>query len=282
MNQHPVPINLDIRGLYQEVTEQLRATFHSATIAIAGVRRLPEGSPCGLPEDVLTRFIIDSDPETTAAARALAENWIVGCAISDATDVLGHCCENLWRFLALRRCGSGPIAAGTVANWNQPSLREIALGRLGASEAERLDRLGLSEKLNKLESEFQVRCGLRDELRDLQKLRNCLTHRQGRVDSKDLNDSDSRSFRIRYRRVELRVGLGVSQSQGFAPGITLEPGQSVFLKWTHSELTFELNQSITLSPQQFSDLFMTFTLASYDLLDSASMQLASGQHAACQ
>jgi hypothetical protein len=113
-----------------------------------------------------------------------------------------------------------------------------------------------------------------DEFRSLQNVRNCLEHRGGRVEQKDVDPDTGRlvltfpRFKVFYMRgkeeVELRVGEVIDTHAADNPFGEKE-GVEIFLKREKRVREFTLGEAVLISDQDFFEIAVACQLFASDI-----------------
>jgi hypothetical protein len=175
----------------------------------------------------------------------------------------------------------GPLVALQPVDLSTGDLHELAQGVLGP-EATRIDLLGLSKKLEELESRFAIRVSWRDEVNSIVLARNCLTHRLGVVAARDVNDPEARVLRLRLRY----HGFHITQPNGATipldrPDQIVQAGGTVTLRpgETH-ERVFRVGERLALSNQEFMRLLTTLNQVGVEVAQGAERSVAGNLNGA--
>ena len=119
-----------------------------------------------------------------------------------------------------------------------------------------------SSKLSKLDNQFRIRSSAIQHISSLSRVRNSFTHNLGRVSERHRN-SDA-GLLISWQGMELTVGTKVIDGK-FEP-VHVEAGTEVSFGFIDRNKLIEIGNVIELSPQELSEICMTYYFQSKELI----------------
>jgi hypothetical protein len=201
-------------------------------------------------------------------ARSEFQSWILANGIRDCVEAVGPTLEWARKFCFL---------------WTQPgdvTIKEDGSMRLGAKikgedwnteiveGARKFDFMGLPNKLNHLKQKYDFDLpALSQYILTLNSARNCLSHRRGIVGHEDVNDPAASVFEIKWRRLEFRVKKNGKEEILELPA-HIEGGSLLSMAYVDASKQFQLGTKITITPDEFVEMAMTFLLFSLQMQES--------------
>ena len=184
--------------------------------------------------------------------RAETENWLLRGVITDAIDHTGA-------FLVETFCNALLISLVKNDQVNIPIFEALRTNRLP-----RFHGLVLPAKIDNLRSEFGVVSIYEPHILSLNKLRNCMVHRQGIVGNRDVNGPKGLHVTFRDQTIYMK-----DDATGFERPIVFgEPVKpkecadttpsTIYHKWQDKELVFELGKRAKISFQDLTRCVTTF------------------------
>lgn len=154
----------------------------------------------------------------------------------------------------------------------------IARSKGKVSDSERkaygreFEKKGLENKLNSLRRGFSVFTSREKYFNSINKARNCITHRQGKVGPKDLKDQDA--FRLVWLGLEVYAETPSGEKHSLMPpfpreGIILEGGGKVKVSVIERVTEYKLGDTIAFSPNDLGEICLLFLMATDDISKSA-------------
>lgn len=115
---------------------------------------------------------------------------------------------------------------------------------------------GLKDKIDILKSEFQIEIDMTESLLSINQCRNCLSHRNGIVSTKDYTTDNSLeiSWLGLSTFIEEPSGKKTDISQGIKETLYLPKGGNVNIMPTKKTKTFQKGQHIILSPHDLAEI----------------------------
>jgi len=198
-------------------------------------------------------------------ARVLFRSWVLANGLRECVEAVGPALEWARRFCVLwtRQGSVHPTEGGkfqlraqfTGEEWNAQIVRG----------SKKFDRLPLPEKLDHLQSMYACTPPeLSAHVVSLNATRNCLSHRAGIVSAADLKEPGDPGLVMRWRRLHLTTG-NEAEERILHAGARVEAGELLTVGFVDAERTTALGERITLSPQDFVDVALTFLLFAIQL-----------------
>lgn len=242
---YSMQFHVDYAGVRGELANSLDTTVRRVTLAYAAIDKLDDGEV--VLEDVFAHFHFGSPPQSTPDTREELKRWVLTCGVCEAMEALELFTESI-RFFAgiFSRLESGKIeipASITTKEDLKESLR--------AREIKRFRRLPWGKRLDELRELFQFQTPFESMLLSIQALRNCLTHRQGKVTQYDANEGSSDTLRLQYEEIGIFYGKSEDDERRAGRDTLIEGGSSVYVKTVRAEKLFRIGTEITLTAQEF-------------------------------
>lgn len=134
------------------------------------------------------------------------------------------------------------------------------------------ERKGLEQKLSSLKNRFSVATDKEVYLASINRARNCITHRNGRVGPKDVGEDNI--FHLKWWALDFYIETPNGERHDMTPpypeeGIFLKDGGTVMMKVTDRAVQYQLGQYVRLSPKELSEICLLFQLSTGEILKSA-------------
>jgi hypothetical protein len=104
-----------------------------------------------------------------------------------------------------------------------------------------------------------------EEINSINKVRNCLVHRNGVVTDKDVNDIGNRQLKVQYSRMKLYADKDGQEVMEVKKNTFVEGGTSIKLTMVKESIIFNLDDRVKFNYQQFNHLLTTCYLFGIDL-----------------
>jgi hypothetical protein len=240
---HQLHIHIDCGALLGNLQHAIQRTIYLAAVGLNATPRLTQDD-LQLPGTSISLQIAGPTPWPIEEAREGFEHWILMNGLRDATEAISGFLEETRTVLAAWqieiRSRSGPV---TGADWHE------AMG----SQRRRFHRLGLPDKIDDLQKIYSLSLDpdLVGHLRTINDARNCLVHRQGIVQERDVNEDGA--LRVSWRRLALVIQGPEGERPGF-PGAIVEVGETLCVSNRNVSKLFPLGTAISFSVQEFADV----------------------------
>lgn len=140
------------------------------------------------------------------------------------------------------------------------------------------ERKGIEQKLATLRNRFAVSTDKENYLASINRARNCITHRNGRVGPEDVGNDDT--FRLTWWALDFYVETPNGEKHHLKPpypenGIYLEDGGTIMMKVTDRTIEYPIGHYVRLSPSDLSEICLLFQLSTTEVVKS-TIQYAEG------
>jgi hypothetical protein len=183
---------------------------------------------------------------TRASAIAEAQRWYLCTAFRDAIELL-----NVFLDQGRLLCALFPSAA-------QGKIQSDDYNRIFGTEIRQFHRLGLPDKLKKLQRHFGVASELEAHVLSINTVRNCLVHRLGIVTDRDV---DANGELVLLWRTSDLVAQNPDGTQELSildnPEIQIVPGWTVIYRVIDKKKVFRKAERIDLSYREITDTFLS-------------------------
>lgn len=147
-------------------------------------------------------------------------------------------------------------------------------GSMGPEEANThgpaFEKKGVEEKLKTLRTRFSILTDTEKYFASINQARNCITHRQGRIGSKDLKGKDS--LHLTWWTLEIVAQTADGKVVSLTPipkeGIYLEKAGTIGVKFLERLRQFKLGEIIELTPKDINEICFLVYKAANDIVAS--------------
>jgi hypothetical protein len=186
----------------------------------------------------------DADDNTIAAFKKEFSFWIIGNGLRELVETFSIFLDRLHEACLVFKTSKG--------SYTQKQLRE---------ECTKFHYFGLSEKLATIKQEFALAPDNPDHLISINKARNCLTHRRGKVGVQDVGADNK--LHLNWKGMDVFVKTPGGEEIPLIPGglnkpIHLQDGGDVMLRIVQRSQTFSLGEGIILTPVDLSEMCQVF------------------------
>lgn len=134
------------------------------------------------------------------------------------------------------------------------------------------EKLGVERKLKIMKKEFSIETSREKYLNSINRIRNCITHRQGRVGSEDLRGK--KVFKLVWLGMEVYAETPEGRKHSLMPpfpkkGILLSEGAEVKLEFIDRTKEYKLGEVITFQPNDLGEISLNYNLAADDITKTA-------------
>ncbi len=209
-----------------------------------------------LPDLMMLRVMPDSvNDQTLAGFKTAFHQWIISNGLRELVETFATFLDQIHK-VCLLITGSKDKASDEERN---------AYGR-------EFEKKGIEAKLDSLRGEFSIFTSREKYFSSINKARNCITHRQGKVGSKDLKDQNA--FRLVWLGMELYAETTSGRRHSLMPpfpkdSIILESGDRVMVSFVERVKEYKLGETVTFSPNDIGEICLLFHLATDDITKSA-------------
>jgi hypothetical protein len=194
-------------------------------------------------------------------AKEFFHEWCLKNSFRDAVEHLSSFLEECYIVCAFFAARENGIIKGEAYN-------EIVL-----KNSSDFHRMNFPVKIEFLKSEFSVSSSLEEHVLSLNKVRNCLVHREGIVGKQDLNAPDA--LIAKFRELQILALSPDKKIEKVLKGPTvIDEGGHVAIRTQNTEKEFKLNEKIDLQPQEFANT--VFTLFSFGVEIQKSISKHAG------
>lgn len=214
-----------------------------------------------LPGSFLHLNLTEDEQKTFEKVREELLVWTLRCGMRDSLEALSNFLEDIREQCDL----IGAVLSkpdGIIKGEEYNDLRKAV---------KKFHGKGLPEKLEILSKDFGVTAStdLQERILSLNKARNCLVHRAGRVQPKDIGEGQI-ALEVNWLEWKLFARSPRGLRELAMPDAHVEADEVIELSQAHPvKKTFELNQPVIFSAQEFSEICSTFHLFSRDIAGSA-------------
>lgn len=241
----PITINFD------EITEIAKVGVNRAYIFMGfavNMSRNPHFSDFEVPDSsnllLVSQNISDSERHEFKGEFA---NWAIANGLRDLNEVFLDQIYN---------------CALIIESWTIQSAGGKFDNSRNASRVNKFQRIGMVEKFKVLEEELSISIEFAEELLSIKRARNCLTHRLGIVDSKDL--TDDKCMIISWRIPEL-YGYESDGSEYIPPQdkfpMKFPENSPVKIRFRIQKKSILLGERIIFYPTELKEICLTHLLA---------------------
>lgn len=255
-------------------TRQYRITSHSLKHAHGAIRIQPASTLPMLDVDGLAFMAEDpTKPNSDEEQQIETEGWLLRSAFIDLITGLN---ESL-----IEACKIVRLAEAQRRSKVQPFVDQVTMDKYFDKVDDELMKASIPTLLMELGAGVKRPLLLVNEIQSINKVRNCLIHRNGLVGRRDVNESAAEVLRLHYlaHRIHVRVG-GVEHVVDRAFKAQTHLIHAMKTEALPSTSDTEIGSVIRLSTDLFNDVAYTsilflqdLRLAVYDLLDVVPKQV---------
>lgn len=242
MTKYDLSIHVDLRALLGGLQRSLQRTIDLVSLGLIAVDSAPAGA-LSLPQAFFQFTPAPNQKRTVETAKEEYKSWALCSGLRDCVEAISAFLEEVRTVCAVYSLKT--MEEVRRADWNARMV----------NEPRKFHRFGLPNKLGHLAETYSLDTDLSEELLSINRARNCLVHRGGVVSERDTNDGDS--LVIKWRRLEIIV-RGDAGERVAEPHALFEAGEEMFPREGTASRTFHKGDSITFTPQEFSELGYTF------------------------
>lgn len=209
-----------------------------------------------LPDLMMFRVMPDSvDDQTLAGFKSTFHQWIISNGLRELIETFATFLDQVYKICLLIAESKGKVS----------DKERIACGR-------DFEKKGVEDKLNSLRGKFSIFTIREKYFSSINKARNCITHRQGKVGPKDLKDQNT--FRLVWLGMELYAETTSGKRHSLMPpfpkdNVILESGDRVMVSVVDRVKEYKLGETVTFSPNDIGEICLLFHLATDDITKSA-------------
>ncbi len=198
-------------------------------------------------------YNVDDKKETIEVRRSNYKNWLIRKGTEDLIKGVNLTLIEAHWFGAI---------AKSVNEIN--SIDEF--NKIGAETRKKSQRLGIPDLLSQLGERKYLKEPLMYEknILSLNRLRNCLVHRNGIVSSHDIDNTDNNLMELKYKRLALTHNVQGGEVELTKP--FKNEGQQINFKIDERSKTFGLNSKVELSFRDFNDFVFTCSIFGNELI----------------
>ena len=240
-------VRVDFGSLQNNVLHRIRQTMTRVTFGLAAAKALPDGQTKMPDVFVHMRF-----SEPLVASENVRQNlacWITATGLREGIEALEGFVNEVRFILGLQ------AERGLKAEEDTTLPRLLREAR--SKHLRDFERKAWKNKIGVLRSRFGLRVDLTKELLSINKVRNCLTHREGIVSEHDINDTKSNSLVLEYRCMEVVKRGEDAEEVLLGPDSRVNAGEAVLLKTEVSTKRFNIGDRIRLTAQEVVHIMMT-------------------------
>lgn len=243
MTTQHINVQVNFGAPLGQLQHAIQRTIHLAALGLNATPRLTQDD-LQLPGTSISLQLAGPTPWPIDEAREGFEQWLLMNGLRDATEAISGFLEETRTGLAVWqlaiRSRSGPV---TGADWNEAT----------GSQQRRFHRLGLPDKIDDLQRIYSLALDpdLVGHLRTINDARNCLVHRQGIVQERDVNEDAA--LRVSWRRLACVI-RGPDGERDFFPGSLVDVGETLCVSNRDVAKLFPLGTAISFSVQEFADV----------------------------
>jgi hypothetical protein len=253
---------------------ELSRGYRMTALGIAGVCSHADGQ-ADLPG---TEFytVLGPLPVFDHASRQEFETWVLAEAFRDSLEALWQIVDIVWLLTEFsQRWAQGPIALPSSLTVPLANGRDF-LAVLFKDEFDDYAAKGFRERLSKLASRFGINPDWQNEVRSINRVRGCLTHRRGIVGEDDIENAKDRRMHLRCFAMSMEV-RPVGEKQDYRPymkGDISDKEQQVRLDLERPiHKTFPLGTRISIAPHELAAVCYTIYRFTVFLLDGMKAQM---------
>lgn len=244
METKTIHINVNLATLISEFQIKIQRIINLVFLGLNAKTKLPKNISKipGVDFSLSLSHNMDWDDETS---RREFQEWILINGFRDASELISNFLEYTNRILSLwelvRKQNNNVQLRGD--DWNE----------FVAKNRKQFPRFGLPDKINHLinQKNLQLDQELISNILSINMARNCLVHRSGIVSKLDTNIEGG--LEVKWRKLTLYLKNKDGEQEINFPHHVEQESQLFLKQKTYSKM-FKLNESISFSAQEFSDI----------------------------
>ena len=187
--------------------------------------------------------------------------WVLSNGFRDAIESVGVFLESAHKVLSvwelIEKQNSGATITGD--EWNQ----------IFQDVGNKFHRLGLPDKLEHISEahDIEIKESFKAQILSINKARNCFVHRNGIVSDRDLNID--KALKVKWSRLHTFI-QNEDGEQDLIPGMLVEKESTVCVRFDENEKDFSLNDQLSLTVEEMSEILWCLFLFGNDLVMNIS------------
>jgi hypothetical protein len=185
--------------------------------------------------------------------------WLIGCGLRELTESFSIFIDKIYQACTLAAISKGKI--------NKDS---------GLNSIHKFPNNQYDQKLRKLNSDYNISLTNEEHFCSIIKARNCITHRLGIVDQRDMTDDEH--LRIRWFGIDLYVRENNNETKLDLPlkePLLLEKGGEIISRNAERNLLFNKNELIKLNPHNIYEICLFFRTCTMEIISKAQQYIES-------
>jgi len=205
---------------------------------------------------VMFRVIPDNAGEQTIANfKAEFHRWIISNGLRELVETYATYLDKIYSFCILIRRSNREIT--------NKELKKFSVT---------FEKQGLESKFKNLKKEFSITTTREKYVKNINRIRNCITHRQGKVSTEDLRGKDV--LRLVWLGMECYAETPKGKKHSLMPpfpknSVILKEGSNVMIHCVDRIREYKLGDHITFSPNDLGEICLVFHMATDDIAKSA-------------
>ncbi len=192
------------REIHDDLVLRLCTVQNCASASLKGLSRVNLGDDLALHlPDEIPVYVASPPPSLTPQLAESAVRWVCHSAIEDCFEILQDAlCSAI--VLCRARARLGQVEVVIDAGTPKERIEHLAARLLSPGEFKKIGDMRFDDLVRELETGHSLALLWKVEIDSLRRLRNCLTHRLGRVAEKDCGKSGV-ALELSLRRVVVRL-----------------------------------------------------------------------------
>lgn len=246
-----IRVDLNFQAIIGRVNRKAEEISRHVSSALIHLPQIGNSYPSLAPDRPVLKFN-SGLTWTDDDARAAWKLWILSAGFRDISEIISSVLEEAFGVLTLFKLLDQQIAGHPISSddWNKRD-KDIA----------RFHRLSLTDKLRSLEENhsFQLQSLSKDQLTSINLARNCLTHREGIVSSRDTNEGEELS--VCWEGLDFIVVTQGKEIPLIVP-MHVEHGGEMHIRTAYRKRNFRIGERVSFDEIEFSEIAHTIVKVS--------------------
>jgi hypothetical protein len=258
MATHSITVNVNLNGLLGELQRSLQRII---CLVATGLEAKSDVDPndISLSANIKSSFSdLKIDKEEFQSQYA---EWILSNGFREAIESVGNFLESAHRVLSIWELieKQNTDTKITGDDWN----------KIFQDIGNKFHRLGLPDKLEHISKihGIEIKNSYKEQILSINVARNCYVHRNGIVSDRDINEE--RGLKVKWSRLHTFL-QNEDGEQELISGMLLEKESTVCVRFDENEKAFSLNEQLSFSVDEMSEILWCLFLFGNDLVMNIS------------
>jgi hypothetical protein len=253
-------VTLNKDGVIGPAMDALRTAAGAIVVSLRAIDEADLEGPVEIAGPAMA-FRLEDGEADAASRRDRYRNWLLAKGFQDLARGLRHTLEEACLWVELVRKHGERIPEGDFAAMVE-ALRS------------RANRKNFPDLMTALNEGLSAKLHWEQQFMSLQKVRNCLEHRNGVV-SADKDAAGSNALSLSIPRLQLVVKQGDTETE-LRPGLVVEKGGEVLVRVTTRQHDYAVGDRIVFTPDDFGEIAFACWMMAQDLATKLPVPTTKG------